>query len=162
MVPRFNLLPSLKRSSFIQQLVKHHSTQFCRDKIASPMQQRWQSVCAHPSAQLVQHSWQLLFAHLWPLIALFSLSDGVILLLTRCSHRVTNEGALWCSSCNITVLGKCCFISTLVQRLYYQHPSKDAVSINVLVRLLYRLQITAAVSLLLNTRQCTSHALPKV
>ena len=77
-----------------QLLVKHHSTRVCRGKVASPVQQKWQRVCAHPSAQLVHHSWQLLFAHLWPLVALFSLSDGVILLLTRCSHRVTNEGAL--------------------------------------------------------------------
>lgn len=65
-----------------------------RQKVALPVQQRWHNFRTQPSAQLVEQSWHLLFAHLWPLIVLFSFSDGVILLLTRCSHRLTNEVAM--------------------------------------------------------------------
>ena len=77
-----------------------------RRSLTQPIQRRWQSISAHPSSQLVTSSWQLLWTHLWPMVALFALSDGIILLLQRVSQRLTNEGKQ-STQCNVRLLCTC-------------------------------------------------------
>ncbi|KAL3143273.1 hypothetical protein ABBQ38_002118 [Trebouxia sp. C0009 RCD-2024] len=45
------------------------------------------------SSHLVQESWKLLKAHVWPIILIFILCDCAIFLNNRISHRLTNEVA---------------------------------------------------------------------
>lgn len=47
----------------------------------------------HASSHLVQESWKLLKAHVWPIILIFILCDCAIFLNNRISHRLTNEVA---------------------------------------------------------------------
>lgn len=48
--------------------------------------QRWRA--------LLLSCWQLLQRNLWPLVVAHGVTDALVFLLHRLSHRATNEGAL--------------------------------------------------------------------
>jgi hypothetical protein len=58
----------------------------------APRKRSWSLLPPTDTWELARSSWQLLRQHLWALLAVYAIKDGLAFLLHRVSHRLTNAG----------------------------------------------------------------------